>query len=68
MKFMPFSPQEIAPVHLSTVILQTTPSTNFVLYGNYLVSKVSMVTPKVNICSPFVGKTRILPTRYLFIN
>ena len=27
-----------------------------------------MVTPKVNICSPFVGKTQILPTRYLFIH
>ena len=66
---MPFVPQEIAPVvHLSTVVLQTAPSTNFVLFGNYLVSKVSMVTPKVNICPPFVGKTRILPTRYLFVH
>ena len=27
-----------------------------------------MITPKVNICSPFVGKTQISPTRYLFIH
>ena len=65
---MPFPPQEIAPVHLSTVIFRTMPSMNFVQFGNYLVSKVSMVTPKVNICSPFVIKTQILPTRYLFIH
>ena len=61
-------PKEIAPVHLSTVILRTTHSMNFILFSNYLVSKVSMVTPKVNICSPFVGKTRISLTRYLFIH
>ena len=38
---------------------------NFILFCNYLVSKVSMVTPRVNICLPFLGKTRILSTRYL---
>ena len=42
-------------------------STNFILFRLYFTMATSMVMPKVNNDHLFLGKTRISPTRNLFV-
>ena len=52
---------------LSAYVPKGKNSMNFILFSLYFTMATSMVTPKVNNVQLFLGKTRISPTRNLFI-